>query len=103
MTKAISTLVILFVFVITLPVWIGLAAGLFGAGIGITGAFFGIVAGFFGTLIGVIGSIFGAVAHFIGAIFGGGLHSMISLKPFTILLIILVVVLITRSRSKTVR
>ncbi|MDL5048543.1 hypothetical protein QQ054_21245 [Oscillatoria amoena NRMC-F 0135] len=103
MAKALSTLFILFLLIITLPVLIGLGGGLIGAGIGIVGAFFGIVFGIFGAIVGVIGSILGAIAEAISAVFGGVFHPVISVKPITILLIILVIVLFIRSQNKAVK
>lgn len=54
-----STVLIILLVILTFPVWIAIAGGLFGMTIGMIGAAFGIVAGVFGAVFGAIGAIFG--------------------------------------------
>lgn len=102
MAKGCSTVLLIFLLVITLPVWIGIAGGLIGVVAGIAGTMLGVVLGIFGAIGGIIGSLFGAIGKIVGLTFGGAFHPIISIKPFFILVIILVV-LISLSRNKTVK
>jgi hypothetical protein len=92
MAKGCTSVLIVFLIVITLPVWIGIAGGLLG-----------IVGGLFGAALGVVAAVFGAIAGVIGSIFGSLFHPVVSVKPITILLIILVVILLARSGNKAVK
>jgi hypothetical protein len=60
-TSSSSTALIVILLIITFPIWIGLAGGLFGLVVGLAGACIGIIAGIFGAIFGLIGAIFGSV------------------------------------------
>ena len=60
-TSSTSSILVIVLLVITFPIWIGLAGGLFGLVVGLAGACVGIIAGIFGAIIGVIGAIFGSI------------------------------------------
>jgi hypothetical protein len=60
MSKSTSTVLIAIAMILTFPIWIGLAGGVFG-----------LIGGLFGIVIGVIGAVFGAIAGLIGAVFSG--------------------------------
>ena len=57
--SSVSTLLVIVVLIFTFPLWIALAAGLFGLMIGAVGTAVGIVAGVFGAVFGAIGGILG--------------------------------------------
>jgi hypothetical protein len=88
-----STVLIVLLIVFSFPIWIGLAGGLFGLVVGIFGAMIGVIAGVFGAIFGVIGGIFGWFFDWSWP-FNGFFHWNI----FSILIIALIVVLISRSR-----
>jgi hypothetical protein len=92
-SKSSSTLLIVLAIIFTFPIWIGLAGGLFGLVAGIFGALIGVIAGVFGAIFGAIGGIFGWFFDWDWP-FGGFFHWNI----FSFLIIVLIVVLITRSR-----
>jgi uncharacterized membrane protein len=88
-----STLLIVLAIILTFPIWIGIAGGIFG-----------VIAATFGVVFGIIGAVFGAVFGAIGGVFGhlfdwdwhfGFFHWNI----FPILLLIVVVALISRQRK----
>ncbi len=89
-----STLLIVLLIVFTFPIWIGIAGGIFGLIAGIFGAVFGIIAGVFGAIFGIIGGLFGWLFdwHWPFSVF-------YHWNVFIIFFIILVVVLISRSRK----
>lgn len=110
MAKSTSTTLILVLLIIcTFPIWIGIAGGVFGLAAGVFGAVVGIIAALFGTLGGILGAIFGAIAKVFSSIFGtifhwGDWHPHIHLSnPLTIAAIILVIVLIAKSRKQSVK
>lgn len=88
-----STLIVVLLVVFSFPIWIGIAGGLFGIIVGIFGAVFGIIAGVFGAVFGAIGGIFGWLFNWHWP-FSGFFHWNI----FTILFIVIIVALISRSR-----
>jgi hypothetical protein len=88
-----STVLIVLLLIFAFPIWIGLAGGLFGLVVGIFGAVIGIIAGVFGAIFGAIGGIFGWLFDWSWP-FNGFFHWNI----FSILIIALIVVLISRSR-----
>ncbi len=88
-----SAILITLLIILTFPVWIGIAGGLIGIVVGIFGAVFGIIAGVFGAVFGAIGGIFGWLFNWSWP-FGGFFHWNV----FSILAIVLVVLLVTRSR-----
>lgn len=91
-----STVLIVLVLLFTFPIWIGIAAGIFGAVIGLFGAAIGIVAGVFGAVIGAIGGVFGWIFDWDHdwpfAFFW-------NVKLIVITMIIVVLILVTRSRK----
>jgi MFS family permease len=56
-----STVLLILILVITFPVWIALAAVVFGLTVGIFGGLIGLVGGIFGAIMGLIGSLFGLI------------------------------------------
>jgi hypothetical protein len=88
-----STVLIVLLIVFTFPIWIGIAGGLFGIVFGVFGAVFGIIGAVFGVVFGAIGGIFGWLFNWDWP-FGGFFHWNI----FTILFVVVVVLLATRSR-----
>ncbi len=107
-TSGSSTLLIVILLVLTFPIWIGIAGGLFGLAMGLFGAAIGIVAALFGVLGGILGAIFGAIGKVFGWIFGGlfswnyfpGIHLP---GPVTLLLIVLIIALIIQSRKSPIK
>jgi len=89
-----STVLIVLLLVFTFPIWIGIAGGIFGLIAGIFGAAIGIIAGVFGAVFGAMGGLFGWLFDWHWP-FGGFFQWNI----FTIFFIVLVVVLISRSRK----
>ena len=82
MSKPLTTLILIFAFILAIPILIGVVGGLFGAFMGVVGAVFGVIAGIFGGVFGVMGSVF-------GALFGGGWNLLcIVLAAAAIVLII---------------
>ncbi len=65
-----STVLLILILVITFPVWIALAAVVFGLTVGIFGGLVGLVGGLFGGIFGLLGGIFGAIMGLIGGFFG---------------------------------
>lgn len=106
MAKSTSTALIVIVLILTFPIWIGLAGGVFGLVMGLFGAAVGIIAGVFGAIGGILGAIFGVIGELFNWIFGGIFncdfyYPHVSFPgPITMLLIILVAVLIVRSRNQ---
>jgi len=90
-----SSVLLVVLLIITFPIWIGIAGGLIGLVFGLVGGAIGIVAGVFGAVVGAIGAVFGA---FFGVLFGewGPFH----FSPFWIAVVIVVIVLMTRSRRQ---
>ncbi|MBX2944518.1 MAG: hypothetical protein KF725_01695 [Cyclobacteriaceae bacterium] len=110
MSKSASNALVLIILLVTFPLWIGLAGGLFGLAIGLFGAVIGIIAGFFGILGGILGAMLGAIAEVFNWIFGGVFSwsghyfpHVYFPRPFTVLLIVLAIVWLTRSRKKEVK
>jgi len=106
MAKSTSTVLIVILLILTFPIWIGLAGGIFGLVMGLFGAAIGLIAGIFGAIGGILGAIFGVIGEFFSWIFGGifdcdfySPHVSFP-RPITLLLIILVAVLIMRSRNQ---
>lgn len=103
-----STLLIVILLVVTFPIWIGIAGGLFGLAMGLFGAAIGIIAALFGVFGGLLGAIVGAIGKVFGWLFGGlfswnyfpGIHLQ---GPVTLLLVVLVIALIIQSRKSPVK
>ncbi len=92
--SSISNVLIIMLIIFTLPIWIGIAGGIFGLIAGLVGAAFGIVAGVFGALFGIIGGLFGWLFDWQRP-FSGLVHW----NTFTIVAIAIVIVLVSRSRK----
>ena len=92
-TKTLTTLIIIFIGIIFFPIAIGIFGGVFGLVAGVFGAVIGVIAGIFGAVFGAIGGLF-------GWIFGGWHFGFFHWNLPVIAIAILVIVLISRSRSK---
>jgi hypothetical protein len=106
--KPASTFLIILLLLITFPIWIGIAGGLVGVAAGLFGAFFGILGGILGAIFGIFGAVFGLIGKLLGWIFGGmfSWHVIPAVHlpgPVVIALIILAIVLLTRSRKSEVK
>jgi MFS family permease len=91
--------VVIVLLVLTFPIWIGIAGGLFGL-------IFGLIGGFFGLIAGIIGGIFGAIGALFGAIFDVVFHPWhgwhgFHLSPFWFFVGVVLIVLLVRSRRQT--
>jgi MFS family permease len=96
-SKTLTTILAIFVIIFFFPVIIGVFGAVFGAVFGVFGAVLGAI---FGALGAVFGAVFGAFGSVIGALFDnhwdfGFYHRDI----FTIAIIVLVVVLLGRSKK----
>jgi hypothetical protein len=91
--------VVIVLLVLTFPIWIGIAGGLFGLIVGLIGGFFGLIAGLIGGIFGAIGAIFGAIFDVVFHPWHGwhGPH----FGPFWFVIGLLVVVLLVRSKRQT--
>lgn len=89
-----STLFIVVLLILTFPVWLGIAGGIFG-----------VVAGLFGAVVGIFAGIVGAIAGIAGGIFGWffgwdwPFSNFFHWNTFTIVAIALIVVLLSRSKK----
>lgn len=81
-----KTILVILVLLFVFPVCIGVGAAIFGIFAGLTGAIFGIIGGLFGAIFGIIGGIFDCLFNW-------------HWNVFTVGLLVLVVVLISRSRK----
>lgn len=97
MSQSASTLLIVLVVVLTAPLWIGLAGGLFGLMVGLFGMIFGLLGGLFGLVTGLIGGIFGGIGSLFSWFWGIG-----SFEVF-LLLILIVSVIAIRKPKRTSR
>lgn len=88
-----TTVLIVLLIIFTFPIWLGIAGGIFGLIVGIFGAVVGIIAGVFGAVFGAIGGIFGWMFDWHWP-FSGFFHWNV----FPIIFIVLIVLLISRSR-----
>lgn len=90
-----SSLLLIILLILTFPIWIGIAGGIFGLIAGLVGACIGIIAAIFGAIAGAIGSIVGIFDWFTFP------HLTISaFKFFVIVAIIFAVVMMSRSKRK---
>ncbi|HEY9044356.1 MAG TPA: hypothetical protein VIN08_00585 [Ohtaekwangia sp.] len=90
-----TTVLIAVLLVLSFPFWIGILGGLLGLIIGIFG-------GVIGAIGGIIGGIFGAIGGLIGWIFDWNFHFPFIFwnhSFFTILAIVLLIVILTKSRK----
>ena len=101
-SKTLTTLFIVIVCILLLPLAIGIIGGVFGLIGTIIGGVFGLIGGLFGAVFGIIGSVFGAVFGFIGWLFGEPFHwhgpDFFDGDIFAIVVVVLVVVMISRAR-----
>jgi hypothetical protein len=89
-SRTLATIVIIFACIIMFPIVIGIVGGVFG-----------IIAGVFGAVFGVFGALIGGFFGMLGGIFGGIFNCHLGFfhwNFFSIALIVLIVVLITKSR-----
>lgn len=95
MTKSLSTVLLIFILLITFPIWIGIAGGLLGVIGGVFGAVFGVFAAIFGAIGGVFSAIF-------GTLFGWGHYGWPHwhFNGYALLAFIIVVALILSKRGK---
>jgi len=96
--------VVIVLLVLTFPIWIGIAGGIFGLVIGLIGGFFGLVAGLIGAIFGAIGAVFGAIFDFVFHPWhGGGWHEHGWHGPhfnvFWVALAVIVVAMLIRRRQ----
>ena len=108
MSKSASTssVLLIILIVLTFPIWIGIAGGVFGLMAGLFGAAIGVIAGVFGAIAGIVGAIFGMLGKFLGWILGGMFDIQILPHvhfpgPITIFLIVLVIALVVQSNKKS--
>ena len=104
--KTLTTLLIVIVCILLFPVILGVAGGIFGLVGSILGGVFGLIGGLFGAIFGLFGAIFGAFFGVFGWLFDGHYHAPWSHDFFdgdffTAALIVLVIVLVARSRRRT--
>jgi drug/metabolite transporter superfamily protein YnfA len=93
MIKSSTTAVLLILLIVfSFPIWIGIIGGLFG-----------IIAGIFGAVFGVIGAIAGGIFHIFAGLFGWAFEwhwpFHINWNGYTILVIAIIIVLLSRSRK----
>ena len=98
-TSSGTTVLLLLIFIFTLPLWIGLAGGMIALFVGLLGGFFGLIGGIIGIVVSVIGGIFKAIFH---GIFGWG--SMgdwphFHMNPYTWFAIVIIAALIINKRK----
>jgi hypothetical protein len=99
-TSSASTILLVIFLIITFPIWIGLAGGLFGLVFGLFGAAIGVMAGIFGAIIGLIGSIIGAVFGVFNWWSWPFSFHVPSFNLWAAVAIVLFVVLLTRSKRR---
>ena len=102
-SKTLTTILIVIICILLFPVVIGIIGGVFGIIGSIIGGLFGLIGGVFGALFGIIGGLFGAVFSFIGWIFGFPFHwdgpDFFHNDLFTVVILVLVIVMISRVRN----
>lgn len=102
-SKTLTTVLIVIICVLLFPVVIGLIGGVFGIIGSIIGGLFGLIGGVFGAVFGLIGGLFAAVFSFIGWIFGFPFHwdgpGFFHNDLFTVVILVLVIVMISRARN----
>lgn len=91
-----SSILIVVLIIFTFPVWIGLIGGLFGIIAGVFGAVFGAFGAILGGIFGAFGALLGG---FFGWIFDWDCPGYGDWNGLTIAIIILAVVLLSRSRK----
>ncbi|NBP67694.1 MAG: hypothetical protein EBR30_26745 [Cytophagia bacterium] len=99
-----NSVLLLIILVLTFPLWIGLAGGLIGLVAGLFGLVIGLIAGVFGMLAGLIGGMFGFVGWVFDGLFDFDMHPFnFVVSPFLILLFIVAVIMVYRSKQQTVK
>jgi len=104
-SKTLATIMVVFICVLLFPVFIGVVGGIFGVIGGIMGGIIGLIGGLFGVVIGAIGAVFGAIFGVIGWMFDEPFRGHWPIQPFsrdlvTVIVLVLIVVLFTRSRTR---
>lgn len=108
-SKTLTTVLLVFVCVLFFPVLIAVVGGMFGVMGSILGGLFGVIGGIFGAIFGAIGAIVGAVFGVFGwMVGGGGFHwpgpfHFFNGDLFAILIIVLIIALISRSKRSGLR
>ena len=92
--------VVIILLVLTFPIWIGIAGGLFGLIIGLIAGFFGLIAGLFGAIIGAIGALIGAIFDVVFHPWSGEWHGP-HFNAFWFAVALIVLVLLFRSKRQT--
>ena len=98
-TSSTPTVLVIVLLVLTFPIWIGVAGGLFGLVVGLAGACVGIIAGIFGAIFGVIGAVLGGIF----GIFDWNDYNYDGISfhfPFMKILIVIAIVFIIATLSK---
>lgn len=101
-SKTIATIMVVFICVLLFPIFIGIIGGIFGIIGGVIGGFFGFLGWLFGAIFGAIGAVFGAFFGVFGSMFDDHWHwpgHWFNRDVFTLLALVLIVVLISRSRT----
>lgn len=103
-SKTLSTVLVVIVCILLFPIIIGIIGGVFGLIGGIVGAVFGAITGLFGGLFGIIAGFFGAVFGLFAWLFDGdfywdGPFHIFGSDVFTVLILVVVIALVARSRS----
>jgi len=103
-SKTLTTVLLVLFCVLLFPIGIGLMGGIFGLIGSIMGGIFGLIGGLFGAIFGLIGGIFHAIFGVFGWMFNGHFQGhwpfgFFNRDLFTILVVILIIVLISRSKA----
>jgi hypothetical protein len=104
MSKSTSTVLIAIAMILTFPIWIGLAGGVFGLIGGLFGIVIGVIGAVFGAIAGLIGAVFSGIGWFFDLIFGGIFgwddHFFYPPRFLTLLALVLLVVFISRKQNQ---
>lgn len=99
-----NSALLIIILLLTFPLWIGLAGGLIGLIAGAFGLVIGLIAGVFGLFAGLIGGMFGFVGWVFDGVFDWDMHPFnFVVSPFLLLLFIVAVVMVFRSKQQTAR
>ena len=100
MARSLSILFVAFVLLITLPLWLGLGAGLIGLTFGIVGALIGVIFGLFGAIIGGIAWIFKTLFHVLfGWHLGFGFHPWFHFNGWVVAAFLILILAIAAKRK----
>ncbi|MEK6781034.1 MAG: hypothetical protein AABY93_04985 [Bacteroidota bacterium] len=105
-----STILLILILIFTFPVWIALAAVVFGLIAGIFGGIIGLIGGIFGGIAGLLGGIFGGIMGLIGGIFDAifnphswgfnwGWHPNFHFNGYVFFALIIIIALIINKRQ----